>query len=87
MEREEDKQLWNTLNAWAMSDEESGEENHIRQFRTLPWRTDEATQLVRSCDAALGVVRVYGDPLEWQPDHRCENFVKPVQFEDTEEII
>ena len=45
MEDPDDVLLWGKLNAWAMSDEESDGENG-RIFKTLPWRSDEATDLL-----------------------------------------
>lgn len=69
--------IWDKLNAWAMSDVEYDEEKKISVHRTLLWRSDEATDIIRRCDASLGVVRVYGEPSDRQPNNKCVNFVKP----------
>ena len=77
LETEEDKAVWSKLNVWAMSDEESSnEENASRVFRTLPWRTEEATNLIQRCDTTLGIIRNYGDPSTRAPDHRCSGFLR-----------
>ena len=68
--------MWSKLNAWAMSDEETDEENNSRVFRTLPWRKEEVTHLIRRCDEGLGMHRVYGLPSERLPNKECKEFVK-----------
>ena len=75
MEDPDDVLLWGKLNAWALSDEESDSENG-RIFRTLPWRSDETTDLLNRIDMALGVVRKYGDPSERTPNNKCQEFLK-----------
>lgn len=73
---EEDQKLWESLNPLAMSDEEYDEEKKINVFCTLPWRSEISTSLVRRCDAALGIVRVYREtPSNRLPNDRCKNFV------------
>jgi len=69
-------QLWQDLNPWAMSDEESDEDS-IRVLRTLHWRKHEVSVLIQRCDTALGVIRNYGEPSEKKPDSRCKKFVNP----------
>ena len=60
-----------------MSDEEFDEEQQILTLRTLPWRDDEATDLIRRIDATLKEVRVYGqEPSTRAPCKNCANFVK-----------
>ena len=61
-----------------MSDEESGNEVDPRRvFRTLPWRSDEATNVIERCDEALRVVRHYGVSSLRQPYRRFWDYVKP----------
>ena len=69
-----DKMKWGTLNAWAMSDEETESDSGDRVFRTLPWRSADVTDLIKRCDAALGVVRKYGQPSIRSPNEKCLNF-------------
>jgi len=71
---ENDKTLWDSLNPMAMSDEEYDEKEKMNVLRTLPWRSQIVTDLIRRCDRALGVARVYGEPSERQPDEKCKNF-------------
>ena len=53
MENPDNVLLWRKLNAWAMSDEESDDENG-KIFRTVPRQSDEATDLLNRIDMALG---------------------------------
>lgn len=75
MEDPDDVLLWGKLNAWIMSDEESDGENG-RMFTTLPWRSEEAADLLNRIYMALGVVRKYGDPSERTPNNKCQEFLK-----------
>ena len=47
----EDKEMWESPNAFAMSDIESGEEGKVH--RTIEWRREEVTKLVARIDEAL----------------------------------
>ena len=76
--------LWETLSPFAMSDEEKEEGTGVKKLHTLPWRTEEATDLIRRIDATLGETRTYGEPSERKPCINCEAFVKP-DYEPTEE--
>ena len=58
------------------NEESSNEENSARNFRTLPWRTEEAINLIQRCDATLGIIRNYGKPSIRAPDHRYSEFLK-----------
>ena len=75
MENPDNVLLWRKLNAWAMSDEESDDENG-KIFRTVPRQSDEATDLLNRIDMALGIVRKYGDPSERSPNNKYQEFLK-----------
>ena len=70
------------LNAWGMQDEEK--ENGEVIHRTLPWRKDEYTDIIKRVDKALVIRRKYGKPSEREANEKCLTFVKDeyIQYED-----
>ena len=75
MEDPDDVLLWGKLNALAMSDEEcDGESSRI--LRILPWRSDEATDLLNRTGMAFDVVRKYGDSSKRTRNNKCQEFLK-----------
>ena len=71
----DDLVLWGMINVWGMSDEETDEQGR-KELRTVEWREEEYTDLVRRCDRALGLHRNYGPPSEREPNIHCLKFVK-----------
>ena len=59
---------------WPNDQESDGENGRI--FRTLPWRIDEATDILNRIGMALGVAKKYGDPSERTPNNRCQGYLK-----------
>lgn len=82
---DDDLEQWQRLNVWAMSDEEE-DENGQKIFRSLPWRNELSTDLIRRCDTALGVVRRYGEPSEREPNIHCLEFVNQNILNNDENI-
>lgn len=81
LEGEEDRQVWNLLSPWAMSDVESDDEGKL--YRTLPWRKAECTELIRRIDELMMVKRRYDEDSEQVPTSRCHLFGKEgVELED-----
>lgn len=53
------------------------DEDEEKVHRTLDWRNDEVTDLLHRCDAALGIVRKYGEPSTRAPNIHCLELIKP----------
>ncbi|XP_057302909.1 uncharacterized protein LOC130637355 [Hydractinia symbiolongicarpus] len=75
LKEDNDLDVWSKINVCAKSDEDEDEEGN-KIFRSLPWRTEEVSDLIRRCDMALEVIRKYGEPSERAPNVHCLEFVK-----------
>ena len=76
---DEGADVWKLANSWAMSDIEEDEDGPF--FRTLPWRTEELSLLIREKDASAGLVRRYGEPSARRPNENCSGFVQ-MEYEE-----
>jgi len=61
VKEDEDAHLWEQATVWHMSDVETDEENETRLvYKSIPWRSDDLSDLILRCDNALGVIRARG---------------------------
>ena len=74
--------VWDTLSPAAMSDQEFDDEKQIHVNRTIPWRSEIVTNLIKQIDISLKVIRVYGEPSLRDPDPKCAAFVADDYMEE-----
>ena len=60
---EDDIELWEKINMWAISDVESNGEGGV-VYRSPIWRTEEANELIRRCDLSINKTRCYIEASE-----------------------